>query len=77
MGLHAERKRCHAVNPLPSEEVRKALGDRIELTAHQVQVLKTPLPRCPLSIQHLAHLTVTVVDQALIPYISNEPVHQQ
>lgn len=27
-----------AVNPLPSEEVRKALGDRIQLTAQQVQV---------------------------------------
>ena len=28
-----------AVNPLPSDEVRKALGERIGLTAHQVQVL--------------------------------------
>lgn len=27
-----------AVNPLPTEEVRRALGDRLDLTAHQVQV---------------------------------------
>ena len=29
---------ARAVNPLPSDEVRKALGERIGLTAHQIQV---------------------------------------
>ncbi|EIE24672.1 hypothetical protein COCSUDRAFT_46901 [Coccomyxa subellipsoidea C-169] len=29
---------AYSINPLPSDEVRKALGERIGLTAHQVQI---------------------------------------